>query len=151
MPRSKIQNESEAIRWIEEGKPYGEIIELYRKKYNIETSQSMWATFRRRRGLDTRLVRDDELIPWVVKREHRWRFAPTMLRAEARLRAGKSISDDDRVKLEAFKERLVSDDRVVHYDPDTEQGWFYVPRRPGVDTDLVRVPDASTARRPSSD
>jgi len=29
---------------------------------------------------------------------------------------------------------------VVHYDADTEQGVCYVPRRPGVDLDLIREP-----------
>ncbi|PSL04147.1 hypothetical protein CLV30_106152 [Haloactinopolyspora alba] len=149
MGRPKIQNENEAIRWMEEGKTYNEIIELYRTKYNIETSQSMWAAFRRRRGLDRRTVRDDSLIPWAMKREHRWLFAPKMLRLEAKLRAGKSIDKDDKARLDSFKERLKTDGRVVHYEPDTKEGWFYVPAREGIDTDLIRVPDSPSTERPS--
>ncbi|MEI2712694.1 MAG: hypothetical protein V9G04_05195 [Nocardioides sp.] len=40
---------------------------------NTETSQSMWAMLRRRRGLPARIARAyGDLIPWPVKFEHRW-------------------------------------------------------------------------------
>lgn len=147
MPASKIQDESEVIRWFEEGLTYDEMSEIYRTKYNIETSQSLWAGFRRRRGLDRRINRDDELIPWQVKREHRWLNAPKMLRAEARRRAGLPIPAGTAERLEAFKARLKAEGRVVHYEPETEEGWFYPPRRPGIDDDLIRVPDKVTTER----
>lgn len=63
MGRRKIQDESEVIRWFEEGRTYQWMIEEYRRKYDIETVVSMWGNFRRRRGLDRRIVRDDDLIP----------------------------------------------------------------------------------------
>ncbi len=147
----KIQDESEVLRWFEEGKPYEEMREIYRTKYNIETSQSLWSAFRRRKGLDRRNIRDEDLIPWTIQDEHRWLHAPKMLRAEARLRAGLEVSEANQDELEAFKERLEHTDRVVYYDPDTEEGFFYVPRRPGIDDDMVRKPDSNDATRRSAD
>ena len=67
---SKIQDEAEAIRWIAEGRTYAWIVEEYRRKYAIDTSLSMWSNLRRRKGLDRRIVRDDELIPWAVAPQH---------------------------------------------------------------------------------
>lgn len=141
MPASKIVNEQEATRWIEEGRTYQWIIDEYKRKYNIETTISMWGNFRRRKGIDTRIVRDEELMPWPVKEEHRWSYPPMMLRAEARRRTGREVGGDYNTRLDSWLESRRIDDTVVHYDPETPEGWFYVPRRKGIDTDLIRVPD----------
>ncbi|MGC9669470.1 hypothetical protein ACNTMW_23320 [Planosporangium sp. 12N6] len=141
MPAGKVVNEQEAIRWIEEGRTYRWIIEEYRRKYNIETTISMWGNFRRRRGLDLRIIHDTELMPWKVEEQHRWQYAPMMLRAVGRQRAGYPISAELEPRVESWLRARREDDTVVHYDSDTDEGWFYVPRRPGIDTDLIRVPD----------
>jgi hypothetical protein len=107
----------------------------------------MWAALRRRNGIDTRIVRDDELIPWAVRVEHRHSHAVSMLRAEARRRAGKALTANMETMLAGWLGGLAKDDTVVHYDPDTEEGWWYVSRRAGIDTDLIRVPDRKTGRR----
>jgi hypothetical protein len=144
---SKIQNEGEAVRWIEEGKTYTWMVDKYREKYGIETTVSMWGNFRRRKGLDARIVRDDNLIPWAVQKDHRWHYAVQMLRMEARRRAGAEIGEDYERDLDSWLERLKEDNAVVHYDPDTDEGFFYVPRRPGVDKDLIREPGEKSGRR----
>lgn len=151
MPAGKIQDEQEVIRWFEEGRTYAWMVEEYRRKYNIETVPSMWGNFRRRRGLDRRIARDDELIPWEVKREHRWDYPILMLRKEARRRSGLPMSEADLDALEAWKRGMDRDGTVVHYEPETEEGWFYVPRRPGVDVDLIRRPERKTTQRRHSD
>ena len=149
MPASKIQDEAEVIRWIEEGKTYSWIVDEYLRKYHIETVPSMWSNFRARKGLDRRIARNDDLIPWEVSREHRWAFPLAMLRVEARRRAGMKLRDVDLKRLTSWKESLAEQDAVVHYDPETEQGWFLVPRRTGIDNDLIRVPSRkTTTRRP---
>lgn len=50
MGKRKIVDEGEVIRWFEEGWTYKEMIDEYKRKYNIETVSSMWGSFRRRRG-----------------------------------------------------------------------------------------------------
>lgn len=142
---TKIQDRAEARRWLEEGRPYAWIIEEYKRKYHIETVPSTWSMFRQREGIPTRIVRDEALLPWAVKRDHRYQNAPSMLRAEARRRAGRELTAKDEKDLAVWlKAREVNND-VVHYDP--EHGFSYVPRREGIDTDLIRVPDKVTGRR----
>ncbi len=45
-------------------------------------------------------------------------------------------------ELDAWLLKLRETGHVVHYEADTDEGWFYVDRRPGVDLDIVREPDA---------
>ncbi|MDH6462042.1 hypothetical protein M2302_002217 [Micromonospora sp. A200] len=144
MPARKIQNEQEVLRWFEEGRSYQWMIDEYKRKYNIETVPSLWGNFRRRKGLESRYTRNDELIPWALRDEHRWLFPAMMLRTEARRREGKELREEDATRLSAFVARLKNKKLVVHYDPDTEEGFFYVPAREGIDTDLVRVPERKT-------
>ena len=75
MPKSKIVDESEVMRWFAEGRTYAEMSRIYLEKYHVQTVSSLWGNFRRRKGLDRRINRDDELIPWAVSREHRWDYS----------------------------------------------------------------------------
>lgn len=139
---SKIQNEQEVIRWFSEGRSYGWMQDEYLRRYNIQTTISMWGNFRKRHGLDLRMPRSDvALIPWKVKEEHRWSYALSMLRVESRLRNGATVRHEDMSRLLSWKAKVDESGTVVHYDPDTEQGFWMVPRRPGIDEDLIRVPD----------
>lgn len=151
MPASKIQSEQEVIRWLEEGKTYQWMADEYMRRYNLEVTPTMFSNFRARRGLSRRFTRNDDLIPWEVKREHRWSFALAMLRVEARRRSGREIREVDAKRLASWKRSLEEQDAVVHYEPDTEEGWFYVPRRKGIDLDLIREPERKTTRRSSMD
>ena len=144
MGTTKVQNETELLRWFEQGKTYAEMKRLYWEKYNLEVGISMFANFRRRRGLDLRIARDSELIPWAVKPEHAHHHSVHMLRIEARRRAGLPLTPRQEETLEGFLRTLEDEDAVVHYDPDTEQGFFRVSRRPGIDADLVRAPSKVT-------
>lgn len=150
MGARKIQNEQEVIRWFEEGRTYQWMIDKYKEKYGIDTVPSMWGNFRRRRGLDRRIIRDDDLIPWFVKEEHRWAYPLVMLRTEARRRAGQPVTKTDQGRLATWKKMLEEEDAVVHYDPDTEEGFFYIPRQPE-DDDIIHRPPKKTTARPNAD
>lgn len=149
MAKRKIQNEQEVIRWFEEGRTYQWMIDEYRRKYGIDTVSSMWGNFRRRRGLDRRIVRDDDLIPWFVKEEHRWAYPLAMLRAEARRRAGRELTERDRTRLANWLKTMEESGAVVHYDPDTKEGFFYILRQEG-DDDLIHQPREKTTLRPNA-
>ncbi|AWN07397.1 immunity repressor [Streptomyces phage Maneekul] len=146
MPARKIQDEGEVLRWFEEGRTYDWMVEEYKRKYNIETVPSLWGNFRRRRGLPRRIVRDDDLIPWLIKEEHRWLYPLAMLRVEARKRAGATVSDLEEKRLQSWREMLEEENAVVHYDPDTEEGFFYIHRQPG-DDDIIHKPERKTTPR----
>lgn len=147
MGASKIQNEQEVQRWFEEGRTYAWMADEYDRKYNIQIAPTSFAMMRRRRGWERRITRNDELIPWAVKDAHRWAYPVVMLRVEARRRAGRPIREVDAVRLEPWKRDLLERGLVVHYDPETEDGFFYVPARPGIDTDLIRTPPRITGHR----
>ena len=151
MAATKIQDEQEVVRWFEEGRTYAWMSEQYREKYHIETVPSLWGNFRRRRGLSRRITRNDDLIPWEVRREHRWAWPINMLRQEARRRAGVELTDEQNQRVDAWLRGMKDDGTVLHYEPDTDQGWFYVPRRPGVDQDIIRVPNRKTTHRRAAD
>ncbi|WP_091219960.1 hypothetical protein [Geodermatophilus siccatus] len=139
MPARKIVDEQEVIRWFQEGRTYDWMCHEYRRKYGIETRPSLWGNFRRRRGLTRRTVRDDELIPWAVKPEHRGAHALQMLRLEARARAGEPVREGDAARHRNFMRNLADQNAVVEYDPDTPEGFRIVPRQQG-DTDVIRRP-----------
>lgn len=142
---TKVQDWAEVQRWFDEGRAYSWMQEQYLEKYHIETSKSMWSTLRRTIGAEPRLTRDTDLLPWRVKEEHRFNSIPDLLRFEARVREGKRLVSSEARRLKLFRERLDRENRVVHYDPDTEQGWWLLPRKES-DDDIVRKPAKATTR-----
>jgi hypothetical protein len=109
---------------------------------------TMWAT---RHHIAPRTRRYNSMIPWKVAPRHKHLWAAKMLRLEGRRRAGDVLSEAQLRMLDKWKinmAALCEGGAVIHYDPDlllsgqtAPQGWHYVPRRPGIDTDLIRVPD----------
>lgn len=147
---TKLQNYDEIVRWYKQGKTYAWMVEQYKKKYNIDVSPSAIATWLTNPelgpGVERRQVRDPGLIPWEVKREHRYDHINNMLRYEARRRAGADIAPATLKRLESWLKKLEENNAVVHYDPNTEQGWWYVEREPG-DDDIIRKPPHPTRPR----
>lgn len=80
------------------------------------------------------------LFPWEVAPEHRWAEQALMLRLEARRRAGETLVPAELTNLVRWVQVLNDRDLVVHYDPAVPGGFLYVPRRPGIDLDLIRDP-----------
>jgi hypothetical protein len=147
VPAAKLQNADEFTRWWNDGKSYEWIIDQYEQKYNLRITTSAIGNWRHRLALPRRHERNVTLVPWTVKPEHRYRHALAMLRAEARSRLGEPLSDIQALRLARWREFMADENCVVHYDPDTEDGFFYVARRDGVDTDYIREPDQSTRTR----
>lgn len=145
-PPSKIQNTDEAIRWILEGRTYFWMTEEHRRKYGILISPSGWSYFRRRHGFEPRLVRDDNLIPWGPRPEHKYHYLLYLLRVEARRRAGKPIDSANEGRLAALHRDLREKELVIHYDPDSAEGFLLVPAEPG-DDDIIRRPTDRAAMR----
>lgn len=80
-------------------------------------------------------------IPWTLLPKHRHYHAARMLRSAARQDAGLEIGATLKPQLAAWQKTLVDEDAVIHYDPDTDEGFWLVPRRHGVDKWWVREPD----------
>lgn len=148
---SKIQDETEVIRWMEQGWTYQQIVDEYRRKYNIDTTLSMWSNFRRRRGLDRRYSRDETLVPWEIEKRHRNSYHLAMLRAEARRRGGFEMRQSDLKRLESWLQDVRELNAVVHYDPETPDGFYLVPREKADGDDLIRQPKRGLTRRRRAD
>ena len=132
-------SEDEVLRWFDEGLTYRQMVQRTWDKYHLEIGISAFGNFRRRKGLEARVARDEDLIPWSVKPEHEAHAFLAYLRKEARRRQGYSLTDVEVKRVDNFLRKLAEANVVVHYDPETERGWHLVPRE-AQDTDIIRRP-----------
>lgn len=130
---------SEAEQMLRAGATQQEVADRF-----VVTQPAVYAAIKRGRikGIEyDRATKEDSAVPWhPIRPEHRDRYLVRMLRAARRREAGLPVSPVIDRQLDKFLVRLTELDAVVHYDPDTEQGFFRVPRRKGVDKGLVREP-----------
>lgn len=138
-PKGKIVDRGEVKRWYEEGRTYRWMVQEYARKYNVQITVAAFSELRRQEGWTKRYVHNEDLIPWKVEERHRYKGPAAQLRSLANRRAGVEMDDRRNRQLDAFLAELEELNAVVHYDPETEDGFFYVPREEG-DTDVVRRP-----------
>lgn len=136
---AKIEDRQEFVRLVRDKKMRNKDILAYYAERGIHLRPSTISMAKRRYGLDVREPHAD-LIPWLVHEDHRGLYAAKMLRLEGRRRRGDQLDADQLRYLENWKQKMADDGTVVHYEYDTDEGWFYVPRRDGVDQDLIRDP-----------
>ena len=137
----KVPSDSILQKWVEEGLDHKQMQQRIKEQFGEDVALSSISGALSRAGLTNR-VRYDEFIPWGrIALEHNHSYQLTMLRIAARLHKGLPVRDVDRRRFERWAAELKAKGVVVHYDYDTEEGWFYTPARPGVDTGLIRVPD----------
>src|SRR5690606_34090819 len=135
----KIADYEQMKRWLLEGHTHAKIAKMHEEKYGIAISRNTVAAFASRNNMPKRINSADDMIPWQIDERHQNSWAEKMLRAESRARKGMSVADSYGEHLSVWRANLREREAVVHYDPDTEQGFFYVPARPG--EDLIRDPD----------
>lgn len=145
MPKPrKLPSESILRKWVEvEGLTHAEIVDRIREESGHEVSRSSVSAALSRAGYTHRVRYDDE-IPWPkISVDHNASFPLFMLRTQARINRGLPVKKRDKARLEEWKQELRNEGLVVHYEPRSPEGWFYVKARPGIDTGLVRVPDGT--------
>lgn len=117
---------------------HAEIAEWVHRETGYKVGRSTVSAALSRAGLTDR-VRYDKALPWPkIKAIHNGHYAAQMLRAGARLDAGLEVSEDLAARYHSWVQRLEEEDAVVHYDPETGDGFFYIKRRPRIDKGLVR-------------
>lgn len=136
---SKIPDRQEFVRLVRDKKMRNRDILAYYADRGIHMTPNTISMAKRRYGLNVREPYGD-LLPWVVHLDHRDLYAAKMLRLEGRRRRGEKVPAEKLRYLDNWKRKLQEDGTVVHYEYATEEGWFYVPRRPGIDQDLIRDP-----------
>lgn len=139
--RVRIESEQEVERWYTEGRAFRWMAEEHDRKYGRKPTVAAFQSVVRRSGLPPRSLHSNPLIPWKVRREHQRKWTHTQLRNENRRRNGMPVNEAKLMELERWKIGLEKAGAVVDYRRDTEEGYFLVPRRDGIDTDLIRVPD----------
>ena len=140
MSQRKIVDEEEARRLlVDEGWTYQQMIDLYREKYGVETSASVWSRFLKRAG-ERRMP--DELplaVPWLMRGSNpRNGHYRTALRALATIDQG-GAPEGNGPRLAARLRRLLGADKVVDYDREAN-ALVIVHRREGVDKWWIRDP-----------
>jgi len=127
---------------LDEEQVFGWITQEYERLYNLRPTPTALADARNRWWSAAPYERRASLVPWEVRREHRWSYALLMLGLEERRRAGgdASLTERDRARLEAWLDWMRARDVVLDYDPTSEAGLRCVPRRPGLDFDILRDP-----------
>lgn len=136
---AKIPDRQEFVRLVRDRQMRNRDILAHYAERGIYLSPNTISMAKRRYGLSVRDPYDD-LLPWVVHLDHRSLYPAKMLRLEGRRRRGQELDPDRLRYLDNWKHKMEQDGTVVHYEYDTEEGWFYVPRREGIDQDLIRDP-----------
>lgn len=133
-------SEDEIKTWFAESRSFAWMVEEYKRLTGTDTHESLWSNYGKRRGLmQPQPKAPDSLLPWSIKDQHRWHHCLMMLRAESRKRRGLSVREMDLARLDAFHAHLKAANVVVAYDPESEEGFMYVPREAS-DRDIVRAP-----------
>ena len=76
------------------------------------------------------------LFPRNEVPRHQHHYYRAMLHLEARRRSGDSLNPEETARLDQWLNEVHSLSAVVHYDPETLDGYFLVPRLAG-DDDIV--------------
>lgn len=133
-------DEDEAHRLlIDKGWTYQQMIDLYREKYGVETSASVWSRFLKRAG-ERRMPEPLPLAtPWLMRKENpRNGQYRTALRVLATIEQG-GVPEGEGSRLAARLRRILGADKVVDYDREAN-ALVIVPRREGVDKWWIRDP-----------
>ena len=134
-----LPSDSMLQKYVERGLTHQEIADLITKESGVPVARSTVSAALSRAGLTTR-TRYDEMIPWKrIRVEHNHHYALTMLRLEARRRMDSQLTEDQSKRLESWKQRLEDEDAVVVYLPDTDEGFYYVRRKPSDGESMVRL------------
>lgn len=145
MAEQRVPSKGELEKYLGRGMTQAEIAAAWRNDSGESVSRSAIGMAILRYGLQSSKPRPRyaDLLPWVIKLEHRNLMDAKMLRAEARRRAGHELKGRYARDLELWKRRLKEVGAVIHYDADTVEGFHWVRPEEG-DDDLIHYPDSDS-------
>ena len=131
---------------IEEGLSGPEIVTYLREHRGIAVTRQAITVWKKRNGYDMRPTLHG-WAQWDVTPEHQNMEPYRLIKLWERKQRGWRLNAAEERRLESGLKFLARHgDMVFHYDPDRKGGpWFIVPRRPGVDTGIVRRVDEHAA------
>lgn len=140
MPAERILPEaSELKKMLDGGMTQQDIVDRIYAESGVRLSRAAVSAALARAGFASYRKRHAELIPWRVKVEHNKEYPVRMLRLEARRRKGEALPPPEEKKLDSWLQFLRDNKMVVGYHPAV--GFRYIDPRPGIDTDLIFLPD----------
>jgi hypothetical protein len=111
------------------GHSHAEIAKILSDHLGVPIARSTVSAAFHRAGISGNAHRYSEELPWVVRTEHLTQYPARMLRLLGRRRAGLTLRDEESLRLDRWLAILEKDKEVVGYDPNTIEGFWYVPRR----------------------
>lgn len=146
MPRpTKVVDPDEALELLtHQGYTYAQMVDFYREKYGVETSESIWSRFLKKhltqgKTSQGRLHQFYLAIPWITPEAVLNNHHRSGLQAMCRMAQGETLTPRLRADAERLQRRLVRENAVVDYDAEA-RSFVIVPRRPGIDTGWIRDP-----------
>lgn len=118
-----------------------QMVDAWEAESGVRVSRSAIAMAMRRHGVDAAKPRPryENTVPWQLKPEHKYHAQARLLRLEGRHRKGRKLNDKEFQWLSTWRRELHELNVVVLYDPETEDGFHWVPRR-STDDDIIRRP-----------
>lgn len=136
----KLPSDSTLAKWRTQGLTLKQIAEKSEAETGLPVSIGSVASALSRAGITAR-VRYEDHIPWnPIATRHNKHYALTMLRLLARRESGRDISEDQEARLESWLTRLEEEDAVVTYKYESEDGFYYVKRKPSDGNGWIRPP-----------
>lgn len=147
MPAERRMPDKETLtKWIlDEGLSRQQIVDrVFEQTGETVTPQAVTMAARRYQ-IPRQSNRYEDLLPWHVRQEHAHVKEAILLRRLGRRKAGLTNRPEDEKWLDGWLAEMLKKGRpVVAYYPDTEQGFWYVPRvkEDGAgEYDVIRRPD----------
>lgn len=136
---------SEAEQLLRQGKTQEDVAETF----GVSQSAVAVAISRGRIKFDYPTQAKGKAMPWTIREEHQQRYLARMLRAYHRREQGLTNAPPLERMLVTFLRSMEESDAVIHYDPELEEGFVRVKRRPGVDDHpLIRRDDLDDDGKP---
>lgn len=129
MPR-KIIPDYKVRQMLRAGKSHQEIVAALEREDNIVVTPQAISAWAKRNGVEL-VSRQRTGYPGRVAPEHRQMIPVRAIQWYNRELAGETLPPEAKRRLDAVIAKLRESDAVFHYDPETIEGWWTVPRREG--------------------
>lgn len=142
--RVELPDDSTIKRWkLDEKLTYQQMVERwYEMTDGRELAKPAAFAMRCSRNGWTKPQKQSPLIPWVLEERHKMKQHAAMLRYEWKRQLGETIPPDKLSNVHFFFRQRAEKQTVIHYEPNSQQGFWDIPREWFDATDaLVRDPD----------
>jgi hypothetical protein len=136
-----LPDRTELRRMKDSGMTHQQIADEVEKRTGQKVTRNAVTMAMARHGLSGNPTRYSEEIPWRVRQKHERHYALAMLRLYARRRRGVKLSREQEQRLTSWLGQLHENDRVVYYQADSPEGFYYVPRLPEDGDGIIRRPE----------